>query len=539
MGENGPKVIIEGSAKIFEEGNVFYNPVQEFNRDMSICVLNTFLSIYNKELADTEAKRQKVRPKKKVRILEALAATGLRSIRYAKEVEGFDEVVANDLLAEAVKMIKKNVEANGVEDKVEISHSDAMTLMYTSTSFDKRFTVIDLDPYGTPTRFLDAALQSIDDGGLLLVTATDMAVLCGNTPEACIVKYGSVPLRSKACHEMGLRILLRFIESTANRYGRYIKPLLSLSIDFYVRVFLRVYTGQLQCKESSTKQSMVYQCTGCEAITLQPLAVRKVNPENPKSVKFSLPTGPFVTPNCEHCGSKHHMGGPIWSSNLHDNSFVNELMNHVKANGTHLGTYDRILGMLTVVQEELPDVPLYYKIDQMCSLLKMVTIPTLKMRSAILHENYRVSLSHACRNSLKTDAPISLLWDILRFWEKSNPINPVRREEEGAVVLRAILSKEPEKDYEFDFIHQDANPPSRRDALARFPQNPAPYWGPGNRNTLMVEGTKSAKNIRNKNKQKNKRQKDKSDDEEKDTSSKHVKIDDADTNEVDHCIKVT
>lgn len=57
--------------------------------------------------------------------------------------------------------------------------------MYTSTTFDKRFTVIDLDPYGGPNKFLDGAIQSIEDGGLLMVTATDMAVLAGNTPEAC------------------------------------------------------------------------------------------------------------------------------------------------------------------------------------------------------------------------------------------------------------------------------------------------------------------------------------------------------------------
>lgn len=56
--------------------------------------------------------------------------------------------------------------------------------MYT-TSQHKRFTAIDLDPYGGPNKFLDAAIQSIEEGGLLLVTATDMAVLAGNTPEAC------------------------------------------------------------------------------------------------------------------------------------------------------------------------------------------------------------------------------------------------------------------------------------------------------------------------------------------------------------------
>lgn len=124
--------------------------------------------------------------------------------------------------------------------------------MYLSTAPSQRFTIVDLDPYGGPNKFLDGAVQCIEDGGILLVTATDMAVLAGNTPEACIVKYGVVPLRTKACHEMALRILLRTIETQANRYGRYIKPLLSVSVDFYIRVVVRVFTGQFECKESST-----------------------------------------------------------------------------------------------------------------------------------------------------------------------------------------------------------------------------------------------------------------------------------------------
>ncbi|XP_067625330.1 uncharacterized protein [Eurosta solidaginis] len=78
-----------------------------------------------------------------------------------------------------------------------------------------RLDVIDLDPYGCPNRFLDGAIQSLTSGGLLLVTATDMAVLAGNTPEACYAKCSSVPLRMKCCHEMGLRILLHCIETKA------------------------------------------------------------------------------------------------------------------------------------------------------------------------------------------------------------------------------------------------------------------------------------------------------------------------------------
>ena len=78
------------------------------------------------------------------------------------------------------------------------------------------------DPYGSPTQFLDSAVQCVADGGLLCVTCTDMAVLCGNASETCYSKSGAVSLRGKNCHEMALRIVLQCIESHANRYGRYI-----------------------------------------------------------------------------------------------------------------------------------------------------------------------------------------------------------------------------------------------------------------------------------------------------------------------------
>lgn len=207
--------ITEGSATIHvtnaKSTDVFYNPVQQFNRDMSIAVINQFAK-------DRESEGQKGG----LKILEALSATGLRSIRYAKEIQGCKQVVANDFLERAVKAIDFNIEKNAVGDKVVSSHADAADLMTKHKHPDKRFDIVDLDPYGAPVHFLDGAVQSVADGGLLCVTCTDMAVLCGNATETCYSKYGAISLRGKNCHEMGLRIVLQCIESHANRYGRYI-----------------------------------------------------------------------------------------------------------------------------------------------------------------------------------------------------------------------------------------------------------------------------------------------------------------------------
>ena len=49
----------------------------------------------------------------------------------------------------------------------------------------------------------------------------------------------------------------------------------SLSIDFYIRVFVRVYTSAAETKNAATKLAYVYQSQGCESFYLQRVA-RKV-----------------------------------------------------------------------------------------------------------------------------------------------------------------------------------------------------------------------------------------------------------------------
>lgn len=60
-----------------------------------------------------------------ISILEALSATGLRSIRYAKEVPNVTKIVANDLSKQAVETIQANIVHNQVDNLIETSHDDA------------------------------------------------------------------------------------------------------------------------------------------------------------------------------------------------------------------------------------------------------------------------------------------------------------------------------------------------------------------------------------------------------------------------------
>lgn len=98
--------------------------------------------------------------------MEALAASGLRSIRYALEIPRAETVFANDFSERAFRSIKSNVERNGLAGKVIPSLQEATMLMYQHREpLEERFDVIDLDPYGSPSIFLDSTLQSVKDGG--------------------------------------------------------------------------------------------------------------------------------------------------------------------------------------------------------------------------------------------------------------------------------------------------------------------------------------------------------------------------------------
>jgi len=131
-------LIKEGQASMLfpKENEVFYNKVQVLNRDLSIMMLRLFAE---RRLRDKEAKRLKregLTPEqitaqladvdwtKKVAetaaedglvVLDALAASGLRSIRYFKEVSGVKKVIVNDLEEAAVAQAHRNVAYNNVD----------------------------------------------------------------------------------------------------------------------------------------------------------------------------------------------------------------------------------------------------------------------------------------------------------------------------------------------------------------------------------------------------------------------------------------
>ncbi|KAL8193455.1 hypothetical protein R6Q57_026590 [Mikania cordata] len=521
---NDYTIIKEGEAEILmhTKNEVFYNKTQVNNRDMSIAVLRTFvlkrkeehetllskrikrvLKVSEDHASTSEPPLDSPKPNEKSngeceetsdnephdtceepeklpvgkgqgelkppRVLEALSATGLRALRYAREVDGIGQVVALDNDKASVEACRRNIKFNGsiAMAKVESNFADARVYMLTHP---KEFDMVDLDPYGSPSVFLDSAVQSIADGGMLMCTATDMAVLCGGNGEVCYSKYGSYPLKAKYCHEMALRVLLACIESHANRYKRYIVPVLSVQMDFYVRVFVRIYTSAGNMKNTPLKLSYVYQCTGCDSFHLQPLG-RTVSKNT--SVRYLPGFGPVVPQECSDCGKKYNMGGPIWSAPIHDQDWVASILADVKSMKTRYPAFDRISAVLTTISEELPDVPLFVSLHNLCATLKCTSPSAVVFRSAVINAGYRISGTHVNPLGLKSDAPMNIIWDIMRCWVKKYPVKDQPPEHSGSV----ILAKEPMLQANFARAVASLSKAQAK-KVARFLPNPERHWGP-------------------------------------------------------------
>jgi tRNA (guanine26-N2/guanine27-N2)-dimethyltransferase len=243
-------------------------------------------------------------------ILDALSATGLRALRFAQEIPFVTSVIANDMSEKATASIALNIKHNKLEDKVKANTGNAMAHMYSFVD-KKGYDVIDLDPYGTAAPFIDSAIQAINDEGMLCVTCTDSAIFASHGYlEKTYSQYGGLPFKGEPCHEGGLRLILHAIASSAARYGMAIEPLLSLSIDYYVRVFVRVRKAPSDVKLLAGKTMIVYHCeTGCGAWTTQFLARNRVqkNKNGAEFSKHSFAHGPSTNQNCEHCGFKTHV----------------------------------------------------------------------------------------------------------------------------------------------------------------------------------------------------------------------------------------
>lgn len=357
------RLMVPKEEKISKKMRVFYNPKMEFSRNISVCSIQAFLMNF---------------PKNKVKICDALSATGVSGLRYAKEVSGA-HLILNDKNPIAVKLIKDNIKLNRLKN-CKVENKDANILLS-----ENIFTVVDIDPFGTPVRFLDSCARSVFWKGFLCVTATDTAPLCGTYPEACLRKYGIKSIKTDYYNELGIRILISSIILNCARYEKAFVPRLSFSYAHCFRVFGKISRGARKVDKILNQFDFVMHCNRCG---------------NRKAGDLEL--------KCR-CGEEFEVCGPIYLGEINHKKFIIETKKEAEKRN-----FSKEALFLTLLCEEL-QVPFYYDLHYLAKTVK-TKIPKIDELIAKLKKiGFKASRTHFCPTGVKTNAEFNELKNMLLY----------------------------------------------------------------------------------------------------------------------------
>jgi len=332
----------------------FYNPSMELNRDVSILVNQWFL--------DTN--------KNHVHILDGLAASGVRGIRLAHELTGDFDVTINDWNDQSVSLIQQNIQKNSLHN-ISVFQKDLNCLLS-----ECRFHSIDIDPFGSPVYFFDAAVRSLCNHGIIACTATDTAALCGVFPHVCYRRYAAWPLHGASMHEIGLRILLGCLCREAAKYDRGIEPLLCYTTDHYVRLYVRINNG----KNAANKSMAQYMRIPAQGI-------------------------PLFKDNTAQVG-------PLWLGPLEKKTVLQEIRTILSTK--ELNTKPQLWKLFFFLEDEADAPPFFYTTSDLSSLLKVSPPPMESIFERLKNNGYVVTHTHCTSIGFKTNAPLDVITEVFK-----------------------------------------------------------------------------------------------------------------------------
>ncbi|MDG5777830.1 tRNA (guanine(26)-N(2))-dimethyltransferase [Haloarculaceae archaeon H-GB2-1] len=337
--------------------DVFFNPVQELNRDVTIATLRAF---------------REREPKASSTYLDATAASGVRGVRAA--ADGWD-VTCCDVDPDAVALCERNLAANDCDG--EVVHRNANALMH-----DRRFDVVDVDPFGTPIPFADATFANTD--GLACITATDTAPLCGAHFNSGVRSYSAVPRNTEYHAEMGVRILLSALVRTAARYDVAARPVLTHATKHYARTYLDLESGAQAADAAIDELGYIHHCQQC--------LWRETN-------DGLIADAPEACPNC---GEHLQTAGPVWLGRTCDPAFVESVAEHVT---DEMGTAENARELLATLAGEL-DEPTHYDQHRLCKRWSTGAGSMDGFLDALRDAGYDASRTHYGGTTFKTDADV-------------------------------------------------------------------------------------------------------------------------------------
>jgi tRNA (guanine26-N2/guanine27-N2)-dimethyltransferase len=355
---------------------VFYNPVMEFNRDLTVLAFQAYQRMVNREIS----------------ICDPLTSQGIRGVRFAAEVEGVKKVLISDVNLKAFKLARHNVQINGLEKLVAVKHADANCVLSCHASPKKRFDVVDVDPFGSPAPYIESAVRALRNGGLLASTATDMAPLCGVHPKACVRKYGGKPLRAEYCHELAVRLLAGCTASLAAKHDVGVRVVFSHSSMHYIRVYVQIAYGAKRADESVRSLGYILHCFNC----------------------FHRETAhqPFGSLLCPECGSKMDYAGPLWLGSIFDPDFIELMMKENKT--VAFKNSARIEKLLALTRDEASAPITYYVLDKLSGKLGVPSPSNQAFANALRNSGYQAVPTHFNNRGIRTNAPALIMHKLLK-----------------------------------------------------------------------------------------------------------------------------
>ncbi|WP_158855222.1 tRNA (guanine(26)-N(2))-dimethyltransferase [Halorhabdus sp. CUG00001] len=343
---------------------VFFNPDQELNRDLTVATLKAY------------RERIDARDEHPVETyLDATAASGIRGVRAA--ANDFETTLC-DVDHDAVERCRANLASNDLDG--DVVHRNANALMH-----ERQFDVVDLDPFGTPIPFADAAVNSASR--LLAVTATDLAPLCGAHFNSGVRSYSAVPRNTEYHGEMAVRMLLGALVRTAARYDVAARPILTHASDHYVRTYLEFDYGAQVADDAIAGLGHVHHCQHC--------------------LYRSTADGLVADPpeSCPHCGEHLQTAGPLWLGSTHESGFLDTVETHLEET---MESRDRAGTLLETLSAEL-DEPTHYDQHRLCKRWDRSAMAMDDFLAALREGGYDASRTHYGGTTFKTDADVEAI----------------------------------------------------------------------------------------------------------------------------------
>lgn len=360
------------------EAPVFYNPVMRTNRDTAMLVIRAY-------------QRQTNHP---VTVCEPMTGCGVRGVRFLLETHPIDSLVLGDLNPSALRLARENLRINNLTGKASLRELDASLLLSLHSYPRGRFDYIDIDPYGTPAPFIDATIMATKNHGVIALTATDMAPLCGVNKRACFRKYGGWPLHGDFCHESALRIMSGTMVRHAAVYEYGATPIFSYYSDHYIRAYYRIDRGARRADRKLKQLGYIKYCSSCLRY--------ETSEDNYKDM-------------C-NCGETMMVGGPMWLGGLSSPEYTKAMLNdleklpYLKSSKTE--------EILRLVNSEHGYPVGFYVIDSLCRKVGVPSIATDRVIEAIRSRGHRVTRVHYDPRGIKTDATINELTEIFNQFKK-------------------------------------------------------------------------------------------------------------------------